>query len=340
MLSIIVSAPLLLRLQDHPSVHNHPPVRGLASRVVFVDHDKPELQEASKGQWSAAAEHQSKVNMHEVELACATVRYLLQQGYKPDQLVVLTPYLGQLLELNRQLKAVVEVVLDQMDIRDLRKAALPQALTDLQTAAPSAKAGVRVATIDNYQGEESDLVVASLVRCNSKGSVGFLREPERINVLMSRARQGLILIGSAHTLLHASSTAAREHWGVVLQQLQAAGQIYTGLPAVCQQHSFRLPMLDSAAAFLQHSPDGGCKEPCMAKLACGHTCKLRCHAYDRSHEHIKCEEPVYDLCSAGHLTTRQCSDDKSVCSTCIEIRQMEESARQEQLRLVSERCWA
>jgi hypothetical protein len=33
---------------------------------MFIDHDKPELQEAKGGVWSAAAEHQSKVNMHEV----------------------------------------------------------------------------------------------------------------------------------------------------------------------------------------------------------------------------------------------------------------------------------
>lgn len=361
-------------------MQNRPSVKGLASRVVFVDHNQPELQEAaSKSQWSAAFEHQSKVNMHEVELTCATVRYMLQQGYQPDQIVVLTPYLGQLLELNRQLSQVVGVVLAEMDIRDLRKAALPQALTDLYSnssasgnsgsstkepgkgaasgtssaagssaaaaapgssstavvpAAPAAKSGVRVATIDNYQGEESDLVIASLVRCKSKGSVGFLREPERINVLMSRARQGLILIGSSHTLLHASSTAAREHWGVILQQLQAAGQIYPGLPAVCQQHSFRLPMLDSAAAFLQHAPDGGCNEPCMAKLPCGHTCKLRCHSYDRDHLRVFCDEPVYDLCSEGHLTTRLCSSSKSVCSTCIEIRQMEEKRCKDQQKLL------
>lgn len=321
------------------------PVKGLASRVVFVDHNQPELQESSKGMWSAAFEHQSKVNMHEIELTCATVRYMLQQGYQPEQLVVLTPYLGQLLELNRQLSKVVDVVLAELDIRDLRKAALPQALTDISSstgsskqqpsstgaaAAPAAvKSGVRVATIDNYQGEESDLVIASLVRCNSKGSVGFLREPERINVLMSRAREGLILIGSSHTLLNASSTSARKHWGEVLQRLQADGRIYPGLPAICQQHSFKLPMLDSAAAFSEHAPDGGCNRPCLAKLPCGHTCKLRCHAYDVDHQRVRCEEPVYELCSQGHLTTRLCSQEVGVCSTCLEIRRLQDEERRE-----------
>jgi hypothetical protein len=189
--------------------------------------------------------------------------------------------------------------------------------------------------LPSQQGEEADIVVASLVRCNSSGKVGFLREPERINVLMSRARQGLILIGSSHTLLHASDPAARKHWGVVLQQLQAAGHIYPGLPAVCQQHSFKLPLLSSAAAFLEHAPDGGCNRPCMAVLPCGHTCKLRCHAFHRDHSRVKCEELVFDLCSEGHLTTRLCSDTKSVCSTCDDIRRLQEKERKEQQKLVS-----
>ncbi len=37
------------------------------------------------------------------------VRYLLQQGYAPGQLVVLTPYLGQLVEIQRELAKEVQV---------------------------------------------------------------------------------------------------------------------------------------------------------------------------------------------------------------------------------------
>jgi hypothetical protein len=36
--------------------------------VLFITHSQPELQEAKSGVWSAAAEHQSKVNMHEVRI--------------------------------------------------------------------------------------------------------------------------------------------------------------------------------------------------------------------------------------------------------------------------------
>lgn len=42
-------------------------------------------------------------------MAVATVKYLLQQGYAPGQLVVLTPYLGQLLEIHRAMRAETQV---------------------------------------------------------------------------------------------------------------------------------------------------------------------------------------------------------------------------------------
>jgi hypothetical protein len=336
-------------LEDHASVEGRPPLKGVAGRVVFMDHTQPELQESQKaaGKWRAAAEHQSKVNLHEVGLSVATVKFLLQQGYKPEQLVVLTPYLGQLLELQRELSKTVEVVLADMDMQDLRRAALPAALEDLKAAATSkaststastsskpSSGGVRVATIDNYQGEEADVVVASLVRSNSSGSVGFLREPERINVLLSRARCGLILVGNATMLRNASSPDAQQHWGVVLDQLEAAGAILPGLPAVCQQHGRSLPLLGSVEAFEEYSPQGGCQQPCQELLPCGHACKLRCHAYDPGHVNQLCVEQVLVTCSAGHVTMRPCYKSKDNCSVCWEIQKVVEEERKQQEKLV------
>ena len=52
--------------------------------------------------------------------------------------------------------------------------------------------GVRVSTVDNYQGEESDIVIISLVRSNKSGDIGFMKEPQRVNVMLSRARNGYI----------------------------------------------------------------------------------------------------------------------------------------------------
>ena len=221
-----------------------------------------------------------------------------------------------------------------MDMRDLRTSTLPQATVGLSTSATDG--AVRIATIDNYQGEEADVVVASLVRSNSSGKTGFLREPERINVLMSRARHGCIFIGNTSCFRKASDPSARRHWGAVLDLLEQRGQIYQGLPAVCQQHGRRTePLLDSPEAFKARCPDGGCKEPCNALLPCQHACPLWCHAYDPEHKRVQCKELVYGSCDRGHLTMRKCSDAAAVCPTCVEIRVLQEREKKELEQLVS-----
>lgn len=251
------------QLQDHPSVHEHPPVLGLeqARCVVFIDHREPELQEKGPG-WGTNT-FQSKVNVHEVKMTVAVVQYLLQQGYQTDQLVILMPYLGQLQELHREIKAAdksMQGALSERDMQDLRKEVQPTALVGVNAVVEASARSIRVATIDNYQGEEADVVVASLVRSNEQGSVGFLRELERINVLLSRARHGLILIGNASTLRNASNADARRHWGMVLDNLEDRGGIAKGLPASCQLHKTST-LLESPQAFRERAPQGGCCLP-------------------------------------------------------------------------------
>ncbi|OUM09390.1 hypothetical protein BW686_01470 [Pseudomonas syringae] len=55
-------------------------------------------------------------------------------------------------------------------------------------------------TVDGFQGSEADIVVVSLVRNNDKGSLrsalGFLVDERRMNVLLSRARYQLVIVGS------------------------------------------------------------------------------------------------------------------------------------------------
>ncbi len=72
-----------------------------------------------------------------------------------------------------------------------------------------ARAGLGfVGTVDSFQGAEADLVVVSLVRNNPRSgfsALGFLRDPRRMNVLLSRARMKLILVTSLHFLDLATS---------------------------------------------------------------------------------------------------------------------------------------
>ena len=59
---------------------------------------------------------------------------------------------------------------------------------------------IRVSTIDSFQGQESDVVIFSTVRCNKKGKVGFLNDERRLNVAITRPRFCLLVIGDTETI--------------------------------------------------------------------------------------------------------------------------------------------
>ena len=58
--------------------------------------------------------------------------------------------------------------------------------------------GIEVDTIDGFQGQEKDVIIFSCVRSGKE--VGFLREPKRLNVALTRAKHGLYIIGKVNTL--------------------------------------------------------------------------------------------------------------------------------------------
>jgi superfamily I DNA and/or RNA helicase len=52
-------------------------------------------------------------------------------------------------------------------------------------------------TVDAFQGREADLAIFSVTRSNVLKRAGFLGSPERINVGLSRGRNGLCIVGDA-----------------------------------------------------------------------------------------------------------------------------------------------
>ena len=59
---------------------------------------------------------------------------------------------------------------------------------------------IEVDTVDAYQGRERDVIIYSVVRSNTEGNIGFLRDARRLNVALSRAKSLLIIVGNDTTV--------------------------------------------------------------------------------------------------------------------------------------------
>lgn len=59
---------------------------------------------------------------------------------------------------------------------------------------------ITINTVDGFQGQERDVILISLVRANEEGQIGFLNDLRRMNVVITRARMKLIILGDASTL--------------------------------------------------------------------------------------------------------------------------------------------
>jgi hypothetical protein len=59
---------------------------------------------------------------------------------------------------------------------------------------------IKVDTVDGFQGSERELIVYSCVRSNERGALGFLSDYRRLNVAITRARKGLVVLGNIATL--------------------------------------------------------------------------------------------------------------------------------------------
>ncbi|KAL4998548.1 P-loop containing nucleoside triphosphate hydrolase protein [Aspergillus recurvatus] len=300
--------------------------RGLRNRVIFIDHSQPEALLRGVSDRDGDSGKGSKQNPFEVKLVLKIVRYLGQQGYGTDKLVVLTPYLGQLHLLRKELSKETDPVLNDLDSYDLVRAGLMS-----YASAQHVRRPIKLSTIDNYQGEESDIVIATLTRSNMDGDIGFMSAPQRLNVLLSRARDVLIMIGNSKTFIN--SRKGKEIWKPFIDQLQASGYLYDGLPVKCEQHPQRTAMLQTPKDFDKICPDGGCDEPCGTKLNCGlHDCPHKCHQLS-DHSQMKCQKVIEWTCTRNHRITRPCFQRQASCRRCAEEDKERERRRQRDMEL-------
>lgn len=172
------------RLEDLPGVTRDP---SRASPWVFVDTTGAGSEELID------EESLSTSNELHAGLAAVEVERLLARGLAAQDIAAITPYGAQVRLLRRLL-------------------------------ADAVRAGLEIGTVDGFQGREKEAVVVDLVRSNSTGNLGFLKDVRRTNVALTRAKRSLIVIGNGQTL------ATHDYYRALLDAAQQAGvlQRYRG----------------------------------------------------------------------------------------------------------------
>ena len=180
------------QLENHSSVLTYPNVRGMANNVFFLAHNEHERPDS---------DGKSHLNPYEAELSLVLAGHLIKQGYEPHQITILTTYSGQLLHFWK-----------------------------IRNGHPTVRF-VRICVVDNFQGEENDIIILSLVRSNPDDNIGFLRIENRICVALSRAKQGFFIIGNMQSLQGKSKL-----WNGISRILESNNQIGSSFNLKCENH--------------------------------------------------------------------------------------------------------
>ena len=189
----LVRKTLYPALEDHATVFDYPEVDGMRKRFFWLDHEHNEDSVLERD----VSKSFSKSNAFEVKIIAAVVSHLVRQGtHGTGDIVVLTPYLGQLRKIKQRLRSSSEIVVGERDLADLDARGIQDdsGVTTNRLIGPwktTLSETLHVATVDNFQGEEAKIVVVSLVRSNDERRCGFLKTSNRINVFLSRARHGM-----------------------------------------------------------------------------------------------------------------------------------------------------
>jgi superfamily I DNA and/or RNA helicase len=193
----VLPAGRLKSVRKTPDVHLTAP-RALVGRpLVWIDTAHLEDHGNQPRWW----------NPGEIRVVRSLVRQLSpapkegHNGYGPDPLAVLTPYRRQASEMKR------DTLLDR-----------------------------HVSTVHAFQGRQADVVVVSLVRDTWQGGpgpaiakIGHLVNPELANVLFSRARDHLVVVGDFEHFAMSGSPdwewicAEIQRWGRVIDAREVIG---------------------------------------------------------------------------------------------------------------------
>ncbi|OJD36696.1 nf-x1 finger and helicase domain protein [Diplodia corticola] len=276
-------------LKDAAAVQHLSAVPSLSERMFWFDHQHHELK----------LDKTARVNAFEARMIAGLTRHLTSQdGVHGDTILILTPYAAQAKALQEKIEGFhpVEVVFGK-DGRD-------------QQPNDAASGRIRIATVDSIQGDESDIVLLSMVRSNDWEGTGFIKSANRSIVALSRARRAMFIFGNMKMLQQVP------FWAQIISSLDETSSIGTALAIDCPRHPGNTIHIKEPADFGKHSPNGGCVVSCGRLLACNHRCPELCHS-DLLHDRTICIQPCRSILDCGHPCANICG---SACTTYCEVR--------------------
>jgi regulator of nonsense transcripts 1 len=139
----------------------------------------------------------SYLNRNEAMTCEKMVTRFLKNGVSPSSIGIITPYEGQRAFLINYMQ--------------------------MNGALPKEKyAEIEVASVDAFQGREKDYIILSCVRSNDHLGIGFLSDFRRLNVALTRAKYGLIILGNARVL------SRHQLWFSLLSNYKSRGLLVEG----------------------------------------------------------------------------------------------------------------
>ncbi|PNH10015.1 putative helicase [Tetrabaena socialis] len=135
----------------------------------------------------------------------------------PDEVMQVAMYMKQLRDLKRNPIADGDIGVISPYRKHVQRIRAILATTDRS---------IKVGSVEEFQGQERRVIIISTVRSSSqhlaldsKDRLGFLSNPKRFNVAITRAKELLVVVGNAEVL------AADPHWYALLRFLQSKGAI-------------------------------------------------------------------------------------------------------------------
>lgn len=163
------------------------------------------------------------------EILKVLYKLILDKNVKHDQIGIITPYSAQRDLLSETLvnDPVVNpkgIAMEQeVDEADLLDAGIGRS-NGAKKNTINIINGVYVATIDSFQGHEKNFIIFSCVRNNKENKIGFVSDRRRLNVALTRAKNGLILVGNNEVLKNSDTL-----WKDYIQYLEDKGVIFNNL---------------------------------------------------------------------------------------------------------------